>query len=123
MLQQQKKEVIQDLKVKEKQNREISDWLAMERTLFANERTLLAYIRTALALIIAGISLFKFFQGMLYYFIGSGFIAVGLVVGVLGLRKYSRKQEQILNTRHAYTPTSPAHADILEDEKIHPAQP
>ncbi len=60
MEQPEKATLKQELKVKEKENIEIRDSLAIERTKLANERTFLAYIRTAMALVLAGFSIMNF---------------------------------------------------------------
>ncbi|MDX5480398.1 MAG: DUF202 domain-containing protein [Hymenobacteraceae bacterium] len=109
-----------DLRVQEKQNVEIRDSLAMERTKLANERTFLAYSRTAMALVIAGLSFIKLFEGTLYKGFGAVFIPLGLVVGLIGYRKYTKKQEKIENHTRAYTPTSTVHAEVAAQEKKDP---
>jgi putative membrane protein len=116
------KEVKKELKVQEKQNVEIRDQLAMERTKLANERTFLAYSRTGMALVIAGLSFIKFFEDPLYKVLGALFIPMGLIVGFIGYRKYARKQEKIDTHTSAYTPTSAAHAEVAAQEKQDPAQ-
>jgi len=115
-----KKAVKKELKVQEKQNVEIRDSLAMERTRLANERTFLAYSRTAMALVLAGLSFIKFFEDPIYKALGALFIPIGLVVGFIGYRKYSKKQEKIENHTNAYTPTSTTHAEIAVQEKKDP---
>lgn len=107
----------EDLKVQEKQNVEIKDSLAMERTKLANERTLLAYSRTAMALVLAGLTFIKLFEDVLYKSIGAVFIPVGLVFAVYGYRRFCKKQARISKYTHAYTPTSPVHAEVAAQEK------
>ncbi|MFD2246549.1 DUF202 domain-containing protein [Pontibacter ruber] len=115
-----KKEIKKELKVQEKQNVEIRDSLAMERTKLANERTFLAYSRTAMALVLAGLSFIKFFEDVFYQGLGAMFIPIGLVVGFIGYRKYTKKGEKIESHTSAYTPTSTAHAEIAAQEKKDP---
>ncbi|WP_018476543.1 DUF202 domain-containing protein [Pontibacter roseus] len=115
-----RKDIKKDLKVQEKQNVEIRDSLAMERTKLANERTFLAYSRTAMALVIAGLSFIKFFEDPIYQAMGALFIPIGLVVGFIGYRKYSKKQTKIENHTSAYTPTSTTHAEVIAQEKKDP---
>jgi len=112
-----KEAIKQELKVKEKENVEIRDSLAIERTKFANERTFLAYIRTAMALIIAGFSLMNFFRDDIYKFIGVLFIPIGIGAGIYGFRRFRRKKLAITQHKQAYTPTSKAHAEIVNNSK------
>jgi len=77
-----------ELKVQEKQNLEIRDNLAIERTQFANERTFLAYIRTAMGLVLAGFSLIQFFHDQVYVWVGVLFIPGGIFGGIIGLKKF-----------------------------------
>jgi len=112
-----KKEIKKDLKVQEKQNLEIRDKLAMERTKFANERTFLAYSRTALALILAGLTFMKLFEDPLYIGIGIFFIPLGIGFGLYGYRRFTQKQAQITGHTQAYTPTSHVHAQVAQQEK------
>lgn len=116
----ERKEIKKDLKVQEKQNIEVRDQLAMERTKLANERTLLAYSRTAMALVLAGLSFMKFFEDPVYKMIGAGFIPVGIVIGIVGYRRYSKKQERIEQHTSVYAPTSPVHAEVAAQEKAEP---
>ncbi|MEJ8757700.1 DUF202 domain-containing protein [Pontibacter sp. H259] len=115
-----RKEIKKDLKVQEKQNMEVRDQLAMERTRLANERTLLAYSRTAMALVLAGLSFIKFFEDPLYKTFGALFIPVGIIIGIVGYRRYQRKQERITHYSQVYTPTSQAHAEVAKQEKAEP---
>ncbi|WP_071784630.1 YidH family protein [Pontibacter actiniarum] len=112
-----KAEIKKDLKVQEKLNVEVKDSLAMERTKLANERTLLAYSRTAMALVLAGLTFMKLFEDMLYQSIGFVFILAGLVMAVFGYRRFCKKKESITRYAHAYTPTSPVHAEVTAQEK------
>jgi len=68
----------------------LRDLLAADRTQMANERTLLAYMRTALTLFIAGVSFIRFFGNIVIVYIGWLFIPVGIIVAVIGVRRYYR---------------------------------
>ncbi|MCJ8165392.1 DUF202 domain-containing protein [Pontibacter sp. E15-1] len=106
-----------DLEVQEKQNTEIRDSLAMERTKLANERTFLAYMRTAMALVLAGLTLIRFFEGTLYMGLGALAIVSGVGVALFGYRRFTKKQEAITHHTTAYTPTSPMHAEVMAQER------
>lgn len=116
----ERKKIKKDLKVQERQNMEVRDRLAMERTELANERTLLAYSRTAMALILAGLSFIKFFEDPLYKTLGASFIPVGLVIGLIGYRRYQKKQERITQHTSTYSLTSQVHAEVARHEKADP---
>lgn len=66
----------------------LRDWLALDRTILANERTFLAYSRTALTLILAGLTLIRFFGSTYWAISGYCFLAIGIVLWLLGLKKY-----------------------------------
>ncbi|MGV3502667.1 MAG: DUF202 domain-containing protein [Adhaeribacter sp.] len=106
----------QELKVKEKENIEIRDHLAMERTKLANERTLLAYVRTAMALVVAGFSLLQFFSNEVYKLVGLAFVPIGLLAGIYGARRFMRKKKEIRILASAYAPTSQTHAAVAQVE-------
>lgn len=114
------KTVKQDLKVQEKQNIEIRDSLAMERTKLANERTLLSYTRTAIALVLAGLTFIKLFEDPIYIGVGVLAIPAGLGVAIYGYRRFAKKQAQIAGHTQAYTPTSPVHAEVAAQERNDP---
>lgn len=116
----ERKKIKKDLKVQEKQNIEVRDQLAMERTKLANERTLLAYSRTSMALVLAGLSFMKFFEDPLYKGLGALFIPIGLVIGIVGYRRYLKKQKRITHHTQTYTPTSAVHAEVAKQEKADP---
>jgi len=111
---QEKSQIKQELKIKEKINLEIRDLLAIERTKFANERTFLAYIRTAMGLVLAGFSLTQFFESDIYKLAGLLFIPLGVLAGFYGLRRFLKKKKQIEENKQAYTPTSGAHAAVAK---------
>ena len=115
-----RKDLKKDLKVQEKQNMEVRDQLAMDRTKLANERTLLAYSRTAMALVLAGLSFMKFFEDPLYKGLGAVFIPIGLAIGIVGYRRYCKKQDRIAQYTRVYTPTSQVHAEVAKQEKEDP---
>lgn len=114
------KTVKQELKVQEKQNIEIGDSLAMERTKLANERTFLAYMRTAMAMVLAGLTFIKLFEDVLYRGLGILAIPAGLGVAYYGYRRFTKKQVTITQHTTAYTPTSPIHAEVAAQEKQDP---
>jgi len=111
------KKVKKKLKVQEKQNIEIRDSLAMERTKLANERTFLAYMRTAMALVLAGLTFIKLFDDLIYMSIGILAIPAGVGVALYGYRRFTQKQKAITQHTVAYTPTSPVHAEVAAQEK------
>ncbi len=100
------------LKVKDKENAEIRDTLAHERTELANERTFLAYIRTAMGLVLAGFSLIQFFRHQVFVWIGVALIPAGFFVGIVGLKRFITKRRSITSKRQQYTPTSTMHAQV-----------
>lgn len=117
------KAVKQELKVQEKQNIEIGDSLAMERTKLANERTFLAYMRTSMAMVLAGLTFIKLFEDIVYRGLGVIAIPAGLGIAYFGYRRFTKKQETISQHTTAYTPTSPVHAEVAAREKKEPAPP
>jgi putative membrane protein len=82
----------------------------MDRTILANERTLLAYLRTALALIIVGGSAIKFFVSPVVHVSGGIFIVLGLLVMVVGVRRFRRTNRRI-RAAIGPRPRSPAEAE------------
>ncbi len=70
----------------------LRDWLALDRTVFANKRTFLAYARTAIALIVLGIALVKFIDHDALEFGGFLLMAFGSVIFIVGLREYWTNQ-------------------------------
>ena len=116
----ERKKIKKNLKVQERQNIEVRDHLAMERTMLANERTLLAYSRTAMALVLAGLSFIKFFDDPVYKILGALFIPAGLIFGFIGYRRYCKKQDRINEHTRVYAPTSPVHAEVAAHEKAEP---
>ena len=73
----------------------LRDYLAIDRTTLANERSLLAYTRTALTMIITGLSLIKFFDSLWSQIFGWIFIALAVVVGIMGASRYLRFRKNI----------------------------
>lgn len=106
-----------ELKVQEKANIEINDSLAIERTQFANERTFLAYMRTAMGLVLAGFSLIQFFKGQVFVYVGGLLIPAGIILSIIGMRKFIAKRSKIGKHRANYLPTSHLHAKVAADEK------
>ncbi|MDA8231839.1 MAG: DUF202 domain-containing protein [Magnetospirillum sp.] len=71
----------------------VRDWLALDRTVLANERTFLAYGRTALGLILSGLTIVKLFNiSHDAVMSGWGFVALGLLVFVVGVRRFLKMQ-------------------------------
>jgi len=106
-----------ELKVQEKANIEIKDGLAIERTQFANERTFLAYMRTAMGFVLAGFSLVQFFKDQVFVWVGGLLIPVGVILSIIGLKKFIAKRSEIERHRANYLPTSPMHAKVAAEEK------
>jgi putative membrane protein len=71
------------------------DRLALQRTELANERTLLAYVRTAVALVAAGASSIHFLEGVAVDLIGGALIAAGVLVQLVGFRRYRRNAARL----------------------------
>lgn len=77
--------------------------LAASRTVLANERTLLAYVRTALAMILTGASSIHLpglhpnpaFGESFYEILGGSFIGLGVLILVVGYRRYRKMQRDI----------------------------
>jgi putative membrane protein len=67
----------------------LRDQLAIDRTVLANERTFLAYCRTSLALIVSGAGCIKFFESIVSDIVGWILIALGLIVGIMGVWRSS----------------------------------
>ncbi|WP_162427946.1 YidH family protein [Pontibacter pudoricolor] len=115
-----RKELKKDLKVQEKQNLEVRDSLAMQRTRMANERTLLAYMRTATAMILAGLTFIKLFDDLFYIGVGLVSIPMGVVVAYFGYRRYNKQKLDIARNATLYSPTSPILAEVVAQEKADP---
>ena len=112
-----KNRIKKDLKVQEKQNLEMRDRLAMERTTLANERTFLSYVRSAFAMVIAGLTFIKlFWDDPLYVWIGVAFVPGGLLVGLWGYHRFYKKRDEVAEHTSTYKPTSPVHAVVAEQE-------
>lgn len=75
----------------------LRDHLALDRTILANERTLLAYVRTAFTVFVVGLTFIKFFDDLFFIMVGFLFIPLGLLVFVIGIRKY-RQMERSLDS-------------------------
>jgi putative membrane protein len=68
----------------------LRDWLALDRTVFANKRTFLAYGRTAVALIALGIALVKLIDHQLVEIGGYFLMGFGVLVFFVGLQEFLR---------------------------------
>lgn len=118
LLRKAKKKIKQDLKVQEKQNLEIRDNLAMERTKLANERTFLSYMRTGTAMVLAGLTFVKVFEDDPFYIgVGLAFIPIGLGITIFGYYRFTKKKREVARHTYAYAPTSPMHAEVAEQKK------
>ena len=73
----------------------LRDRLAIDRTTLANERTLLGYTRTALALAVVGASTVKIFTTAALIVAGWSFLGAGLVVVLVGLRRFWQMKRRI----------------------------
>lgn len=71
----------------------ITDWLAVERTVLANERNLLAYIRTLLSFSVAGVGVIKIFPDFL--FLGYLLIIAGVFLFLFGYKHYKSTKEKL----------------------------
>src|SRR5687768_3589252 len=107
-------ELRSDIRMQERENAEIRDRMAIERTKFANERTFLAYIRTSLALVIAGLTFLEFFDHTVFKWIGAIFIPAGIITGTYSLYRFKVKQRRIRISKNDYVPTSPIHAQVSD---------
>lgn len=114
----EKKAVKSEQKIQEKQNLEMRDILAIDRTKLANERTFLSYLRTAMALVLSGLTFLKVFgQDLFYILLAISFIGVGLGIVAFGYYRFSRKKRKVSALAHVYTPTSPVVAQVVEQEE------
>lgn len=77
------------------QDLNLTDYLAIDRTVLANERTALAYGRTFLAMLAIGGTLIHFFVSWWMWTIGGLFIIGGFVVMGIGWRRYRRTQQYL----------------------------
>jgi putative membrane protein len=73
----------------------LRDQLAIDRTILANESTFLAYIRTSLAIIAGGATLIHFFEEILSQYIGWMLVAFGLVILIMGYKRFKRMERTI----------------------------
>lgn len=78
-----------------KEDLELRDYLAIDRTILANESTFMSYIRTALTFLVVGISFIKFIELQIIEVLGWIFIPLGLYMFIIGLRRYMRIKNQI----------------------------
>lgn len=114
-----KERIKEGLKVQEKQNLEMRDRLAMDRTKLANERTLMSYMRSAFAMLVAGLTFLKFFwDDPVYVWIGAAIIPAGFLVGVWGYYRFSKTRRSVEEHTSTYMPTSPLHTELVKQEKL-----
>ncbi len=67
----------------------LRDWLALDRTVFANKRTFLAYSRTAIAMVVLGIAFVKLIGHQFFEVSGFILITFGIIVFFVGFREYN----------------------------------
>jgi putative membrane protein len=94
----------------------LRDWLALDRTVFANKRTFLAYSRTAIAMAVLGIAFVKLIDHRFFEIAGFVLILFGAVVFVVGLREYNfntRRFKNLIAKERAFE----AHLRELEEEE------
>lgn len=82
----------------------LRDHLAVDRTILANERTFLAYIRTALYLIAAGATFIHIFEEVAVVAVGWLFLPSGILMLIIGIRRYRRMKEVIDAVRKLQRP-------------------
>jgi putative membrane protein len=73
----------------------LRDQLAIDRTILANERTMLAYMRTGLAIVISGAGCISLYTNPAGITIGGFFMVFGVVVAVIGFRRYDFMKKMI----------------------------
>ncbi len=67
----------------------LSDNLAIDRTILANERTYLAYIRTFISFLAAGIGIVKYLRGETFIkLLGVFLIILSFIVIFIGTKRY-----------------------------------
>ncbi len=73
----------------------LRDELAIDRTLLANKSTLLSFMQLSISLTIAGVSIIHFAMEEWFRSIGVLCVPTGLVVGILGWRRYWKMEAEI----------------------------
>ena len=94
----------------------LRDWLALDRTVFANKRTFLAYGRTAIAMAVLGIAFVKLIDHRFFEIAGFVLILFGAVVFFVGLREYNfntRRFKTLIAKERAFE----AHLREMEEEE------
>lgn len=76
-------------------NINVTDYMAVERTILATKRTLLAYVRTALATFGGGIGILHFTQTFLLNFSGWFLVFSSFWILVAGYFEYTRARDSI----------------------------
>ncbi|MBD1398898.1 DUF202 domain-containing protein [Pontibacter sp. JH31] len=108
------------LKIQEKKNDEIRDYMAAQRTIFANERTLMAYLRTSMTISVGGFFAVKLSDDLYLEIIGGILIPFGIILGIYSFVRYRYKQKIIEGHHRDYNPTSHEHERAHnQDEAIH----
>ena len=73
----------------------LREYLAIERTKLANETTLLAYVRTGLYFLVAGSSFGHLIGSNFWKIAGTPLIVIGVIIMLLGVRRYIRLRKSI----------------------------
>ena len=81
----------------------LRDELAIDRTLLANKSTLLSFMQLSISLTIAGVSIIHFAMEEWFRSIGVLCVPTGLVVGILGWRRYWKMEAEIGAVRNKGT--------------------
>jgi len=98
-------------KAKKDEKRNVSNALAIDRTILANERTLLAYLRTSLTLVVAGISFLHFTSSVYVKVLSWVFIPSGLLIFIYGFKDFRKRITLIEKGR-----------DVLRKDVMHVSQ-
>jgi putative membrane protein len=77
------------------EKRNVSNALAVDRTILANERTMLAYLRTSLTLVVSGISFLHFTSSIYIKIISWIFIPAGVVIFIYGFKDFKKRIQLI----------------------------
>ena len=83
-----------------KDEMEVRDFLALDRTILANERTLLAYFRTFIGTFSAGIALVKLFDAVFTNITGYIFILISPFFMIFGLVRFIQVSKK-MKTLHS----------------------
>lgn len=76
----------------------LREYLAIERTKMANHRTLLAYVRTGLYFIVAGSTLEQVTDVVLWKYLGTPFIFIGVILMSVGAFLYRKSRRSLIES-------------------------